>query len=164
MKKEFTRCAQRLFSKNKEKEDGLKIISFNCQKNLPLPKVPDQICYYSRQLYFFNLTMVEGSSTLPMIKERVFSYYCTENEFNKDSNLVASAVYHRLTETDKTNITKIRLVADGCGGQNKNCILIGACSEWLLENESINSIELVFPVTGHSFMPADRQFRIVEKN
>ncbi|CAF4935334.1 unnamed protein product [Pieris macdunnoughi] len=66
--------AKAFFEKLKEKEDGLKIISFDCQKNLPLPKVPDQICYYSRQLYFFNLTMVEGSSTLPMIKERVFSY------------------------------------------------------------------------------------------
>lgn len=88
---------------------------------------------------------------------------CTENESSKDLNLVASAVYHRLTETDKTNITTIRLVTDGCGGQNKNCIVIGACSKWLLRNPSIKTIEIVFPVTGHSFMPADRVFGVIEK-
>lgn len=37
------------------------------------------------------------------------------------------------------------------------------CCKWLLENPEINSIELVFPVTGHSLMPADRQFGVIEK-
>ncbi|CAH0715624.1 unnamed protein product, partial [Brenthis ino] len=107
--------------------------------------------------------MVEGSSLLPLSKDRVFAYYCTENKYNKDSNLVASSVFHRLSNTDMTGIKYVRLVADGCGGQNKNCILIGACSKWLLTNKNIESIELIFPVTGHSFMPADRQFSIIEK-
>lgn len=40
---------------------------------------------------------------------------------------------------------------------------MGACSKWLLENPSIHTIELVFPVTGHSFMPADRQFGVIER-
>lgn len=155
--------AKAFFEKLREDVDGLKIISFDCQKNLPLPKVPDQMAYYSRQLYLFNFTMVEGPSTQKFSKQNIFSYVCTENEFSKDSNLVASAVYHRLTETDKTNITNIRLVADGCGGQNKNCIVVGACCKWLLTNLNIKSIEIVFPVTGHSFMPADRIFGVIEK-
>lgn len=155
--------AKAFYEKLNEVMDGLKIMSFDCQKNLPLPKVPDQMAYYSRQLYFFNFTVVEGASSAPLIKERVFTYYCMENEFNKDSNLVASAVTHRLNNTDLSNITNIRLIADGCGGQNKNSIVVGACSKWLLEHQNIKAIELVFPVTGHSFMPADRQFGIVEK-
>lgn len=155
--------AEAFFEKLKEVSDGLKIFSFDCQKNLPLPKVPDQMAYYSRQLYFYNFTVVEGASNIPLVKERVFTYYCTENEFNKDSNLVASAITHRLNNSDLTNVTRIRLVADGCGGQNKNSILVGTCSKWLLEHSNIKTIELVFPVTGHSFMPADRQFGIAEK-
>lgn len=155
--------AKAFFEKLQEEVESLKIISFDCQKNLPLPKVPDQMAYYSRQLYLFNFTMVEGSSRQPLSKQKIFSYVCTENEFNKDSNLVASAVYHRLTNTDKTNITTIRLVADGCGGQNKNCIVVGACCKWLLGNHNIKSIEIVFPVTGHSYMPADRVFGVIEK-
>lgn len=155
--------AKSFFEKLREEVDGLKIISFDCQKNLPLPKLADQITYYSRQLYFYNFTMVEGSSTLPFTKERIFAYVCTEDDHYKDSNLVASAVYHRLTETDKTNIKTIRLVADGCGGQNKKRIVVGACCEWLLKNRTISKIEIVFPVTGHSYMPADRVFGVIER-
>ncbi|CAH2096686.1 unnamed protein product [Euphydryas editha] len=162
-KRVHTLRAKAFFEKLRNEVDGLKIISFDCQKNLPLPKLPDQIIYYSRQLYFYNFTIVEASSTLPFTKERIFAYVCTENEHNKDSNLVASAVYHRLTETDKNNIDTIRLVADGCGGQNKNCIVVGACCKWLLKNQSIKKIEIVFPVTGHSYMPADRVFGVIER-
>lgn len=38
------------------------IFSFDCQKNLVLPKVPDQSAYFSRQLYTYNLTICEGPS------------------------------------------------------------------------------------------------------
>ncbi|CAG9793983.1 unnamed protein product [Diatraea saccharalis] len=93
----------------------------------------------------------------------IFGAIITENEYHKDSNLIASAVYHRLTVTDKADVKHIRLIADGCGGQNKNCIVLGACCKWLLENSSIHTIELVFPVTGHSFMPADRIFGVIER-
>lgn len=155
--------AKAFFEKLGSAPEGVKIISFDCQKNLPLPKLPDQSTYYSRQLYYYNLTMVEGTSSGALSKDNVFAYCCTENEYNKNSNLIASAVYHRLTATDKTDIKHIRLIADGCGGQNKNCIVLGACSKWLLENPSIHTIELVFPVTGHSFMPADRQFGVIER-
>lgn len=156
-KRVHTLRAKAFFEKLRDEVDGLKIISFDCQKNLPLPKLPDQLTYYSRQLYFYNFTMVEGSSTQPFTKERIFAYVCTENDHNKDSNLVASAVYHRLTETNKTNIDTIRLVADGCGCQNKNFIVLGDCCEWLLQNQSIKKIEIVFPVTGHSYTYACRQ-------
>lgn len=116
------------FKKLRGEVDGLKIISFDCQKNLPLPKLLDQIdnirhdlrISYSRQLY------------------------------------------HRLTETDKNSIDTIRLVADGYGGQNKNCIVVDACCKWLLKNQ-LKKIEVVFPVTGHSNMPADRVFGVIER-
>ncbi|CAH2088951.1 unnamed protein product [Euphydryas editha] len=155
--------AKSFFDNLRDNMPGLKIISFDFQKNIPLPKVPDQSCYYSRQLYFYNLAVVEGHSNMPLIKERVFSYYCTEDEFSKNANLVASAVYDRLCKTNKIGISRIRLVADGCGGQNKNSILIGMCCKWLLDNGNIKSLEVIFPVTGHSFMPADRFFGVVEK-
>lgn len=35
----------------------LKKISFDYGRNQPLPKVPDQTTYYSRQLYLFNYTI-----------------------------------------------------------------------------------------------------------
>lgn len=102
---------------------------------------------------------MEGSSGLPLNKDHVFAYYCTENVFGKNANLVGSCVYDRLNQTDKTGITRIRLVAEGCGGQNKNSILIGMCCKWLVENIDVKVIEIIFPITGHSFMPADSDLK-----
>lgn len=58
----------------------------------------------------------------------------------------------------------VRLVADGCGGQNKNSTLLAMASKWLaLAPENIERVEIVFPVTGHSYIPPDRVFGLVEK-
>lgn len=86
------------------------------------------------------------SSQQSLAKQRVFAYHCTENQYYIDSNVMASAVYHRLSNTDKS-IKRIGLIADGCGGQNKSCIVVGTC-KWLLENPAIKTIELVFGVIG----------------
>ncbi|KAG8287332.1 hypothetical protein J6590_041576 [Homalodisca vitripennis] len=57
-------------------------------------------------------------------KNKVSIYTWTENEMRKSSNEVASAVFHeldsKLTEGEFDSVHTIRLVADGCGGQNKN--------------------------------------------
>lgn len=41
--------------------------------------------------------------------------------------------------------------------------MLGMLSKWLLENISVKYFEIIFPVTGHSFMPPDRVFGNVEK-
>ncbi|PSN57600.1 hypothetical protein C0J52_00507 [Blattella germanica] len=58
----------------------------------------------------------------------------------KGSNEIESAVYDRLKRLDPYGITKLKLVADGCGGQNKNSTIIGMISYWL-RNESPQTIE-----------------------
>lgn len=151
----------RLLKENKPK---MKILSFDCEKNLALPKLPDQSTYYSRQLYLYNFTIVEGHSKSSLTPDNVFSYCWTENEFQKSSNEIASAVYHRLNNTDFTDIEVLRLVADGCGGQNKNTTIIGMCAKWLSETpSSVTRLEIVFPIVGHSFLPPDRVFGNIEK-
>lgn len=58
----------------------------------------------------------------------------------------------------------VRLVADGCGAQNKNSIMVGMCAKWLTQApRHIKTVELVFPIPGHSFIPPDRVFGLVEK-
>lgn len=140
------------------------IFSFDCQKNLVLPKVPDQSCYYSRQLYLYNFTVVQGSSKQPLNANTTFSYVWTENEYAKGSNEIASALYDRLNKTElPENITHIRLMADGCVGQNKNLMMLTMCMRWILDHQQIKKIELIFPITGHSYMPPDRVFGNIEK-
>lgn len=37
-------------------------ISYDFQKNMVMPKVPDQAAYHRRQLYTYNFTIREGTS------------------------------------------------------------------------------------------------------
>ncbi|CAG9793048.1 unnamed protein product [Diatraea saccharalis] len=161
------RRAKAFFDMLKTEDPSTKIISFDCQKNMVLPKIPDQSTFYSRQLYFFNFTIVEGSSRSSLMKQNVFSYCWTEDEYAKYSNLISSAVFHRLCNTEFTpECNLLRIMADGCAGTNKNSILIAMLSKWLVHHAptQIKIIEIVFPVVGHSFLPADRVFAHIEKH
>lgn len=141
------------------------VFSFDCQKNMTLPKIPDQAAYYSRQLYSYNFTICQGNSGSPQTKDTVFIYNWLENQFTKDSNVIASAVYNRLCSTDFTDYDTIELYADGCSGQNKNSTMVGMLGHWLSKNAptNIQNINLIFPVVGHSFLPPDRVFGRIEK-
>lgn len=63
------------------------------------------------------------------------------------------------------NIKHICLVCDGCVAQNKNSIVVSALLHWLTFKAPLNikEIEIVYPVTGHSFIPTDHVFGQIEK-
>ncbi|XP_057671231.1 uncharacterized protein LOC130902959 [Diorhabda carinulata] len=149
-----------------EKSDTL-MLAFDCQKNLVLPKVPDQSAYFSRQLYLFNFTVCAGSSKSEQNKETVTIYPWLENEYYRNANQIASTVFYQLNTTAfETNITNVQLFADGCPGQNKNMVLIGMLMYWLQMKapKHVKIIEVVFPVVGHSFLPPDRVFGRIERS
>lgn len=66
--------AKAFFDSLREERVGLKIISFDWQKNQAMPKIPDQFVYYSRQLYTYNFAAVSGTSHSPRSKENDFVY------------------------------------------------------------------------------------------
>lgn len=39
--------AKAFFSLLKRLSENIAVFSFDCEKNLPLPKLPDQACYFS---------------------------------------------------------------------------------------------------------------------
>lgn len=154
------------FNALKKTEDSTLVLSYDCQKNQVLPKVPDQAAYYSRQLYIYNFTVCRGSSKDPLEKNNVFIYTWLENKFPKGCNEIASCVFHNLrTVPIAPNISKVRLFSDGCGGQNKNTLIVGMCAKWLLNYAPahVTTLEFYFPVVGHSFLPPDRVFARIEK-
>lgn len=150
----------------RQEKPGMKTFSFDCQKNMVLPRVPDQAAYYSRQLYVYNFGVVEGSSKSSLKDQNVFLYVWCEMDRPKGSNEIASSVYHRLCSSNLGGINHIRLVADGCGGQNKNSTMMTMCMYWFKKKapRNITTLELVFPVAGHSYIPPDRVFAMIEKD
>ncbi|KAB0790260.1 hypothetical protein PPYR_04796 [Photinus pyralis] len=141
--------------------------SFDCQKNLALPRLPNQAAYFSQQINYNNFTVVAGTSRDKLTPRNVFSYLWTEIDSRKDSNTIASALNHTLKSFDfDPSIETVRLFADGCGGQNKNTNMMAMLAYWLLEEspKHIRQIELIFPIVGHSFIPPDRVFGLIEKD
>lgn len=120
--------ATAFFDLVKENNERMTTFCFDCQKNLPMPKVPDQMCYYGRQLYMYNFTITRGSSRDALGKESVFSYTWSEDEYKKGSNEIASCLLHCLKSTTFVGKSVVRLIADGCAGQNKNSVVLTACS------------------------------------
>lgn len=156
--------AKCFFQLLKDENPEILILSFDCQKNLPMPRVPDQSTYYSRQLYIYNFTIVQGNSKCSLTRENVSSYVWTEDTALKGSNEISSCVYHCLNRLNMEGKKIVRLMADGCGGQNKNSTLIGMVCKWLHDTQyDISKVEIIFPVTGHSFIPPDRVFALTEK-
>lgn len=158
--------AKWFYSSLKTQLDDEIILSFDCQKNLVLPKVPDQSAYFSRQLYLYNLTICQGPSRGPQGSSNTFIYAWLETEALKGSNQIASAVFHRLMNTIiEETVSHIKLFCDGCGGQNKNSIVLGMLAYWLKTKapRHIKKITVIFPVVGHSFLPPDRVFGNIER-
>lgn len=60
------------FELAKEEQPNLVTISFDCQKNMILPKLPDQAAYYSRQVYLYNFGIVKGSTKASLSADNVF--------------------------------------------------------------------------------------------
>lgn len=140
-------------------------LSFDCQKNLVLPKIPDQAAYYSRQFYLYNFTICQGTSIDKQTKDNVFIYHWTESDFKKGSTEISSAVFHRLQNTSLQGVSTVRLFADGCAGQNRNSAMMCMLQYWLVNEAPANvkKICLIFPIPGHSYMPPDRVFGRIEK-
>lgn len=150
----------------KNSSENVAIFSFDCEKNLPLPKLPDQACYFSQQINYYNFTVVHGPSTAKLTPDNVSSYVWPESEFLKNSNSIVSAVWDVLYNFHfLETIDVVHLYADGCGGQNKNVIKMTMISLWLQTKapDHIKSICLIFPMVGHSFIPPDRVFGMVER-
>ncbi|CAH3906988.1 unnamed protein product [Pieris brassicae] len=82
----------------KEKADNMLTISFDCQKNQVLPKIPDQMAYYSRQLYIYNFGTVLLAPDNTLNSTNVVLYTWTEDEHRKGANEMASAVFHRFSK------------------------------------------------------------------
>ncbi|KAJ4425551.1 hypothetical protein ANN_27746, partial [Periplaneta americana] len=113
----------------------------------------------------FNFTIVQQSSHGQLNSSTVNSHMWNETKYPKSSNEIAAAVYFTLNSTEiPTNVNTNRILADGCGGQNRNTTRIGMFLKWLSgAPKNITEVELLFAIAGHIFIPPNRVFGNVEK-
>lgn len=132
---------------------------FDLQQVQPLPKTAISDAFYLRQISYYTFGIVPLGPGVP----NFFSW--TEDQAGRGCVEISSALFHFLNSLEiSAEINAITFFCDGCGGQNKNSHVVHMLMYWLANTAtSVTSVKVVFPVRGHSFLPADRAFGRVEK-
>lgn len=128
--------------------------SFDLQKALPLPKLTTSVAYYKCNMYILNLGIHNFHN------DNVYMYVWDETKASRGSQEVASCLLRHL----KTLKGEKHIIAysDMCGGQNRN---IKISLMWLKILSMGNDVEIIdhkFLISGHSFLPNDRDFGVIE--
>nr|CAI5865129.1 unnamed protein product [Callosobruchus analis] len=129
---------------------------FDLQQVQPLPRTPVRDAFYSHQDYCVDIKATKSTF-----------YVWTEDQAGGGAEEIGSALYNHLNNLSLTDeIHTLRLVCDGCGGQNRNSYIIHILYYWLKFKSppSVREIIITYPVCGYSFLPADRVFSRLEKD
>jgi hypothetical protein len=137
-------------------DKSVRVMIFDLQKVLILPKAPTNVFFYSRNVNTYNLNVHEsGNGTF---------HYWTEVDGGRGAREVASCLINYLESTLKTDTEELIFWSDSCGGQNRNHIVAIMMLHFLCSGKHphIKKISFKFFVSGHSFNACDRDFAIFE--
>ncbi|KAJ8878998.1 hypothetical protein PR048_019604 [Dryococelus australis] len=89
-------------------------------------------------------------------------YVYQEGMAKKRTNEVCSFILDYITHYVSQDFTDLYLYLDGCVGQHTKHSMIHMCLG-LVQNETFKNIVHSYPVRVHSFLPCDRDFRLLKK-
>lgn len=132
------------------------LLAFDYQQNMPVPHVSSGDVFFKRQLWEYNFCVFLGSTG----KSYFFMY--DETVAKKGQNDVVSFLHYFIDHYVPTTITKLFMYSDNCSSQNKNQTLAHYFSTIAI-NKRFSRIIHRYPEPGHSFLPCDRSFGLIEK-
>jgi hypothetical protein len=132
-------------------------LSFDLQKALPFPKLSVSIAYYKRNMYVYNLGCHELSSGTG------FMYAWDETIGSRGTEEIASCVLYHIKQVVPPSTEHIVMFSDCCGGQNRSIKTAVAFMHFVQQDyHNIKVIDHKFMVSGHSFLPNDADFGVIE--
>lgn len=139
-----------------DKQNHKLSLCFDYQKNLALPVTNVSIEYYSRQLWLHNFGVHNLSDNTASM------YLYTENYGLKGPNEVITALADYIEHKKLPEHTHLELFCDNCFSQNKNRYLFTFLDQ-LCANNIFQKVTVSYPIPGHSMMPIDRDFALIER-
>lgn len=136
----------------------VEVLCFDYEQNLPLPHIPAGDVFYKRQLWVYNFCIHSAKSGTSVF------YMYDEVTSKKGSNEVISFLHHYLNTYLPGTVQTLFLFSDNAFAQNKNQTLV----KYLYTLTNINQKGILkiihqYPEPGHSFLPCDRSFALIEK-
>ena len=132
------------------------MFTFDLEKSLLTPVLTTGIVYYKRQLWTYNLGIHD------CVKETGCMHMWDESTASRGSQEVGSCILSHIKEME-TDATNLILYSDSCGGQNRNIYLVCLWLHIVASSEySFTNIDHKFMISGHSFLPNDRDFSHIE--
>ncbi|XP_063232475.1 uncharacterized protein LOC134536612 [Bacillus rossius redtenbacheri] len=130
----------------------IECLTYDMEKTLPLPRIPTSIMFYKRQLWLYNLGIHSGKD------ENGYCYVWLEGEAGRGAQEIGSCLRKHITSTLNSDVETLILWSDSCGGQNRNIKMVLMMKEILHNHPRLKKIILRYLVSGHSFLPNDRDF------
>lgn len=131
-------------------------LCFDLQQALPTPLLATGVVFYKRQLYTYNFC-IHNTAT-----NEATMFMWSEDVAGRGSEEIASCVGIYIEKlSEETDIQELILYSDSCGGQNKNFTML-ALLHLLCESGGIKKVQHKFLVPGHTFLPCDRNFGVIE--
>lgn len=142
------------------KDSATMCISFDLQKVLNTPYGDSMLLFYTRKLAVYNAVIYENGT------RNVYCYYWDESQGNRGANEMATILSkYILTKVDEGgSIKRLLLYCDCCPGQNRNKIVLAMLHDVLQRCKTIESIQVNFLLTGHTYMTVDSAHATIENH
>lgn len=145
------------FKKISRNDGTTAALTMDFQKNLPTPNITTNDVYYRRQLNFYSFNVHILSSG-----DAAFYTY-DQTVAHKGCDDVCSMLDSFLTNFLPSTVRHLVMFCDSCAGQNKNYTLIRYLHHLVAEKNRFASVEVFFPVRGHSYLECDKNMSFVNQ-
>lgn len=132
-------------------------MSFDLQKVLNTPYGDGMLLrvFYARKMSVFN---ADGT-------RNVFCYYWDESQGKRGANEMATMLNKYIKTLDERgHIRRLLVYCDCCPGQNCNKIVLAMIHETLQRCQTIQSIQINYLLTGHTYMTVDSTHPTIENS
>lgn len=162
----LTMAEQAYEEKRKDKTESLQnettaFISFDLEKCLPTPLLQNNVSFYKRSLWTYNLTIY----SLVHKKKHAVCYVWDESVGGRGGQEIASCLRHCILSLPY-NITTINMFSDCCTGQTRNIyvsVMLSLLIEDFIKNGRMLTINHKFLEPGHTHLEADTIHAAIEK-